>query len=65
MPETDIRQFNINFGPQHPAAHGVLRLGWSSTARWWSSTIPSRGLLHHGGEELIERETYLQAISCF
>ena len=65
MPETDIRQFNINFGPQHPAAHGVLRLVLELDGEVVERVDPHVGLLHRGTEKLIEHKTYLQAIGYF
>ena len=65
MPETDIRNFNINFGPQHPAAHGVLRLVLELDGEVVERVDPHIGLLHRGTEKLIEAKTYLQAIPYF
>ncbi len=65
MAETDIRQFNINFGPQHPAAHGVLRLVLELDGEVVERVDPHVGLLHRGTEKLIEQKTYLQAIGYF
>ena len=65
MAETDIRQFNINFGPQHPAAHGVLRLVLELDGEVVNRVDPHIGLLHRGTEKLIEHKTYLQAIGYF
>jgi len=65
MPETEIRQFNINFGPQHPAAHGVLRLVLELDGEIVERVDPHIGLLHRGTEKLIEHKTYLQAIGYF
>ena len=65
MPETDIRNFNINFGPQHPAAHGVLRLVLELDGEVVTRVDPHIGLLHRGTEKLIEAKTYLQAIPYF
>jgi NADH-quinone oxidoreductase subunit D len=65
MPETDIRSFNINFGPQHPAAHGVLRLVLELDGEVVTRVDPHIGLLHRGTEKLIEHKTYLQAIPYF
>jgi NADH-quinone oxidoreductase subunit D len=65
MPETDIRQFNINFGPQHPAAHGVLRLVLELDGEVVERVDPHVGLLHRGTEKLIEAKTYTQAIGYF
>lgn len=65
MAETDIRQFNINFGPQHPAAHGVLRLVLELDGEVVERVDPHVGLLHRGTEKLVEHKTYLQAIGYF
>ena len=65
MPETEIRNFNINFGPQHPAAHGVLRLVLELDGEVVNRVDPHIGLLHRGTEKLIEHKTYLQAIGYF
>ena len=65
MAETDIRQFNINFGPQHPAAHGVLRLVLELDGEVVERVDAHIGLLHRGTEKLIEHKTYLQAIGYF
>ena len=65
MAETEIRQFNINFGPQHPAAHGVLRLVLELDGEVVERVDPHIGLLHRGTEKLIEAKTYLQAIGYF
>src|SRR5476649_1395938 len=65
MPQTDIRQFNINFGPQHPAAHGVLRLVLELDGEVVERVDPHIGLLHRGTEKLIEHKTYLQNIGYF
>jgi NADH-quinone oxidoreductase subunit D len=65
MPETEIRNFNINFGPQHPAAHGVLRLVLELDGEVVTRVDPHIGLLHRGTEKLIEHKTYLQAIPYF
>jgi NADH-quinone oxidoreductase subunit D len=63
--ETEIRNFNINFGPQHPAAHGVLRLVLELDGEVVTRVDPHIGLLHRGTEKLIEAKTYLQAIPYF
>jgi NADH-quinone oxidoreductase subunit D len=63
--ETEIRPFNINFGPQHPAAHGVLRLVLELDGEVVERVDPHVGLLHRGTEKLIEQKTYLQAIGYF
>ncbi len=65
MPETDIRNFSINFGPQHPAAHGVLRLVLELDGEVVDRVDPHIGLLHRGTEKLIEHKTYLQAVPYF
>ncbi len=65
MSETDLRTFNINFGPVHPAAHGVLRLVLELDGEVIERVDPHIGLLHRGTEKLIEHKTYLQAIPYF
>ncbi|MCP3055287.1 NADH-quinone oxidoreductase subunit D [Aurantimonas marianensis] len=65
MAEIDVRNFNINFGPQHPAAHGVLRLVLELDGEVVERVDPHIGLLHRGTEKLIEHKTYLQAIPYF
>ena len=65
MTETDVRTFNINFGPQHPAAHGVLRLVLELDGEVVERVDPHIGLLHRGTEKLIEHKTYLQAVPYF
>src|SRR5205807_352029 len=57
--------FTINFGPQHPAAHGVLRLVLELDGEVVARVDPHIGLLHRGTEKLIEQKTYLQAIPYF
>ena len=59
------RNFTINFGPQHPAAHGVLRLVLELDGEVVQRVDPHIGLLHRGTEKLIEYKTYLQAIPYF
>ena len=59
------RTFTINFGPQHPAAHGVLRLVLELDGEVVERVDPHIGLLHRGTEKLIEYKTYLQAIPYF
>ncbi len=61
----DLRNFTINFGPQHPAAHGVLRLVLELDGEVVARVDPHIGLLHRGTEKLIEQKTYLQAIPYF
>lgn len=60
-----IKNFNINFGPQHPAAHGVLRLVLELNGERVLKADPHIGLLHRGTEKLIEYKTYLQALPYF
>jgi NADH dehydrogenase (ubiquinone) Fe-S protein 2 len=60
-----MRNFTINFGPQHPAAHGVLRLILELNGEIVERSIPHIGLLHRGTEKLIEYKTYLQALPYF
>ncbi|QFU16389.1 NADH-quinone oxidoreductase subunit D [Microvirga thermotolerans] len=61
MGEHNIRNFSINFGPQHPAAHGVLRLVLELDGEVVERVDPHIGLLHRGTEKLIEYKTYIQA----
>jgi NADH-quinone oxidoreductase subunit D len=63
--EAEVRNFSINFGPQHPAAHGVLRLVLELDGEVVDRVDPHIGLLHRGTEKLIEYKTYLQAIPYF
>jgi len=65
VPETPVRKFNINFGPQHPAAHGVLRLVLELDGEIVERVDPHIGLLHRGTEKLMEARTYLQNIPYF
>ena len=65
MDETSLRTFTINFGPQHPAAHGVLRLVLELDGEVVERVDPHIGLLHRGTEKLIEYKTYLQALPYF
>lgn len=58
--EQSIRNFNINFGPQHPAAHGVLRMVLELDGEIVERADPHIGLLHRGTEKLMESRTYLQ-----
>src|SRR6516164_4000244 len=60
-----IRNFMMNFGPQHPAAHGVMRLILEMDGEIIERADPHIGLLHRGTEKLIEHKTYLQAIPYF
>src|SRR4030088_3772286 len=61
----DDRKCTINLGPQHPAAHGVLRLVLELDGEVVERVDPHIGLLHRGTEKLIEAKTYLQAIPYF
>ncbi len=63
--EQRIRNFNINFGPQHPAAHGVLRLILELDGEIVERCDPHIGLLHRGTEKLMESRTYLQNLPYF
>jgi NADH-quinone oxidoreductase subunit D len=63
--QSPTRNFTINFGPQHPAAHGVLRLVLELDGEVVERVDPHIGLLHRGTEKLIEAKTYLQAIPYF
>lgn len=60
-----LRNFTINFGPQHPAAHGVLRIVLDLKGEIVERADPHIGLLHRGTEKLIEYKTYLQALPYF
>ena len=62
---SEVRNFTINFGPQHPAAHGVLRLVLELDGEVVDRVDPHIGLLHRGTEKLIEHKTYQQAIPYF
>jgi len=58
----DLKTMMLNFGPQHPAAHGVLRLVLEMDGEVVERADPHIGLLHRGTEKLIEHKTYLQAL---
>src|SRR6202789_4600160 len=60
MNEQNVRKFNINFGPQHPAAHGVLRLILELDGELVERVDPHIGLLHRGTEKLMEARPYTQ-----
>ena len=60
-----IRHYTVNFGPQHPAAHGVLRLILELEGEYIVRCDPHVGLLHRGTEKLCEYKTYLQALPYF
>ena len=59
------KSLNLNFGPQHPAAHGVLRLILELDGEVVEKADPHIGLLHRGTEKLIENKTYIQALPYF
>ena len=61
----EIKNYTLNFGPQHPAAHGVLRLVLELDGEVVERVDPHIGLLHRGTEKLIESKTYLQAVPYF
>jgi NADH-quinone oxidoreductase subunit D len=65
MAEAQIKNYTINFGPQHPAAHGVLRLVLEMAGEVVERADPHIGLLHRGTEKLIEYKTYMQAVPYF
>ena len=60
-----LKSYSLNFGPQHPAAHGVLRLILEINGEFIKQADPHIGLLHRGTEKLIESKTYLQALPYF
>src|ERR1700712_671866 len=64
-PMKELKTFNLNFGPQHPSAHGVLRLILELNGEVVKRATPHIGLLHRGTEKLIEHKTYLQALPYF
>jgi NADH dehydrogenase (ubiquinone) Fe-S protein 2 len=57
-----LKAYNLNFGPQHPSAHGVLRLILELRGEIVQRAEPHIGLLHRGTEKLIEYKTYLQGL---
>jgi NADH-quinone oxidoreductase subunit D len=65
MVQTEIKNYNLNFGPQHPAAHGVLRMVLEMDGEIIDRADPHIGLLHRGTEKLIEYKTYVQAVPYF
>merc|ERR1719230_1082050 len=65
MAETSTQNMVLNFGPQHPAAHGVLRLILEINGETVERADPHVGLLHRGTEKLIEYKNYLQALPYF
>ncbi|WP_169569214.1 NADH-quinone oxidoreductase subunit D [Sneathiella limimaris] len=65
MAEVEIKNYTLNFGPQHPAAHGVLRMVLELDGELVERVDPHIGLLHRGTEKLIENKTYMQAMPYF
>jgi NADH-quinone oxidoreductase subunit D len=61
----NIKVFNLNFGPQHPAAHGVLRVMLELKGEIIKKLEPHIGLLHRGTEKLLEKKTYIQGLPYF
>jgi NADH dehydrogenase (ubiquinone) Fe-S protein 2 len=61
----ELKSFTINFGPQHPAAHGVLRLILELRGEVIERADPHIDLLHRGTEKLLEHKTYIQALPYF
>ena len=64
-PGKKFKNFTLNFGPQHPAAHGVLRLILEMNGEVVERADPHIGLLHRGTEKLIEYKNYMQALPYF
>tara|TARA_B100000989_G_C19485620_1_gene447292 strand:- start:409 stop:873 length:465 start_codon:yes stop_codon:yes gene_type:complete len=64
-PIRKVKNFNMNFGPQHPAAHGVLRLVLQLEGEVVMRADPHIGLLHRGTEKLLENKNYLQGLPYF
>jgi NADH dehydrogenase (ubiquinone) Fe-S protein 2 len=62
---SDLQHYSLNFGPQHPIAHGVLRLILDLRGEKVLNADPHIGLLHRGTEKLLEQKTYLQGIPYF
>jgi len=58
--EKKVQNITVNFGPQHPAAHGVLRLVLTLDGETFVRADPHIGLLHRGTEKLMENKTYIQ-----
>jgi NADH-quinone oxidoreductase subunit D len=65
MPEISLQNYTVNFGPQHPAAHGVLRLVLELDGEVVERADPHIGLLHRGTEKLIEYRPYIQSVGYF
>mgnify|MGYP001466081243 FL=1 len=63
--EKSLKNFSINFGPQHPAAHGVLRMVLELDGEIVDRCDPHIGLLHRGTEKLMETKTYVQNLPYF
>ena len=64
-PQRRVKNMTINFGPQHPAAHGILRLALQMQGETLQRVDPQFGLLHRGTEKLMEMRTYLQSVPYF
>ena len=62
---SDLQHYSLNFGPQHPIAHGVLRFILDLRGEKVLNADPHIGLLHRGTEKLLEQKTYLQGIPYF
>jgi NADH-quinone oxidoreductase subunit D len=65
MPEITVQNYTMNFGPQHPAAHGVMRLVLELDGEVVERADPHIGLLHRGTEKLIEYRPYLHSVGYF
>ena len=65
MAQKEIKNYHLNFGPQHPSAHGVLRLVAEMDGEVVERCDSHIGLLHRGTEKLIEYKTYQQALPYF
>jgi len=61
----EIKHFTLNFGPQHPSAHGVLRLVLQLNGEFIEQADPHIGLLHRGTEKLIEYKTFFSSVALF
>ena len=61
----ETQPFTLNFGPQHPSAHGVLRLVLEMDGEVVTRADPHIGLLHRGTEKLLENKTYIQGLPYF
>jgi NADH dehydrogenase (ubiquinone) Fe-S protein 2 len=65
LSDFSLKNYSINFGPQHPAAHGVLRLVVEMSGELVLAAEPHIGLLHRGTEKLIEQRTFIQGLPYF